>query len=41
MAMAHGQSAPIRRAGWLAAACGLMAAVGCTSPEKDATKENA
>ncbi len=38
MAMAHGQSAPIRRAGWLAAACGLMAAVGCTSPEKDAAK---
>ena len=35
--MAHGQSNQCRRAGWLAAACGLVAAVGCHGPEKDPT----
>lgn len=32
--MAHGQSDQFRRAGWLVAVCGLVAAVGCHGPEK-------
>ncbi len=39
--MAHGQSNQCRRAGWLVAACGLVAAVGCHGPEKDASLDSA